>query len=130
MAVTALIDYGSGNLASAAKALARVADGKSFESKRVRVGDDSAISVWVAGLPLRTELADVRIRLNGTDLPAIWLAPADSDAPRQVNALLPAGMEQASAQVGLVYGERETAAVEIELCEPGGQIGNLPHQAQ
>jgi uncharacterized protein (TIGR03437 family) len=95
--------------------LTRVADGKSFESKRIRVGDDSAISVWVAGLPLQAGLAEVRVRLNGADLPAIWLAPADGDAPRQVNALLPGGMEPASAQVSLVYGERETAAVEIEL---------------
>jgi uncharacterized protein (TIGR03437 family) len=60
-------------------------------------------------------MAEVRIRLNGTDLPAIWLAPADGDAPRQVNALLPAGMEPGDAQVSLVYGERESAAVEIEL---------------
>jgi tRNA (mo5U34)-methyltransferase len=95
--------------------LTRVADGKSFESARIRVGDDSAISVWVAGLPEQVRMAEVRIRLNGTDLPAIWLAPADGDAPRQVNALLPAGMEPGDAQVSLVYGERESAAVEIEL---------------
>ena len=29
----------------------RVADGKTFESERVRVGEGSAISIWVAGLP-------------------------------------------------------------------------------
>jgi hypothetical protein len=60
-------------------------------------------------------MAEIRVRLNGTDLPAIWLAPGDGDAPRQVNALLPAGMEPASAQVSIVYGERESAAVGIEL---------------
>ena len=70
--------------------IARLADGKTFESKRIRVGDDSAISVWVAGLPPETTLTEVRIRLNGTDLPAIWLAPPDGPS-RQINALLPRG---------------------------------------
>jgi uncharacterized protein (TIGR03437 family) len=95
--------------------LTRVADGKTFESKRIRAGDDSAISVWVSGLPLNTRLADVRVRLNGTDLPAIWLAPADGDAPRQVNALLPAGIEPGRARVSLVFGDQESEAVTVEL---------------
>jgi tRNA (mo5U34)-methyltransferase len=95
--------------------LTRVADGKTFESKRIRVGDDSAISVWVAGLPAKTTAAEVRVRLNGTHLPAIWLAPPDGDAPRQVNALLPAGIEPGSARVSLAYADGESEAVEIEL---------------
>ncbi|MGD1069200.1 MAG: methyltransferase domain-containing protein [Bryobacteraceae bacterium] len=95
--------------------LTRLADGKTFESKRIRVGDDSAISVWVAGLPAQTTLADVCVRLNGTDLPAIWLAPADGDAPRQINALLPAGIEPSVARVSLAFGAAESESVEIEL---------------
>ncbi|HXE64811.1 MAG TPA: methyltransferase domain-containing protein [Bryobacteraceae bacterium] len=91
----------------------RIGDGKTFESNRVRVGEESAISIWVAGLPGTAREEEIRVRLNGTDLPAIWLAP-DGDS-RQVNALLPAGLEPGAADVSVVYGPLETALHEIEL---------------
>jgi hypothetical protein len=46
-------------------------------------------------------------------LPAIWLAP-EGDS-RQVNALLPAGLEPGMADVSVAYGPLETALHEIEL---------------
>jgi tRNA (mo5U34)-methyltransferase len=95
--------------------LTRVADGGTFESKRISTGSDSSISVWVAGLPVHATAAEVRVRLDGTDLPAIWLAPPNGGAPRQVNALLPAGLKPGTACVSLVFGERETETVLIEL---------------
>jgi hypothetical protein len=91
-------------------ALARVADGKSFESRRIRVGTDSAISVWAP-----VEDADIRVRLNGTDLPAIWVEPGSGATPRQINALLPAGIEPGWAVVSVVAGGRESERVEVEL---------------
>ena len=88
--------------------IARVADGKTFEPERVRVGDDSAVTVWAKGL---RSFDDARVRLNGTDLPAIW-----SDAATgQINALLPAGLLPGPALVTLVVGGRETVGVKIEL---------------
>jgi tRNA (mo5U34)-methyltransferase len=88
--------------------LASVADGKTFESGRVRVGKDAAITAWSAGLRF---FNDIRIRLNGTDLPAIWRDPATG----QINALLPAGLEPGTARVSLVAGDRESEFLEIEL---------------
>ncbi len=88
--------------------LASVADGKTFESGRVRVGKDTAITAWCAGRPA---LADIRIRLNGTDLPAIWHDPGTG----QINALLPAGLEPGTARVSLVADDRETEPLEVEL---------------
>jgi tRNA (mo5U34)-methyltransferase len=91
----------------------RVADGKTFESLRIRVGDDSCVSVWIAGLPEQATTADVCVRLNGTDLPAVWLAPP---APsRQVNALMPAGLEPGIAILSVVFDNSETQPVEVEL---------------
>jgi tRNA (mo5U34)-methyltransferase len=90
--------------------LTRVADGKSFEDLRIRVGEDSAISVWA---DVQGRLGDFRVRLDGTDLPAIWIS---KDSPRQINALLPAGLEPGPAVVSLVAGDRESAPVEVELC--------------
>jgi hypothetical protein len=92
--------------------LTRVADGKVFEDLRVRVGDDSAISVWAA---VPGELAELRVRLDGTDLPAIWAAPPNGASPRQINALLPAGLEPGRAVVTLIAGSRESEPAQIEL---------------
>jgi tRNA (mo5U34)-methyltransferase len=93
--------------------LTRVADGKTFESRRIRVGDGSALSVWVAGLPGTVTATDLRVRLNGTDLPAVWLAPMQET--RQINALLPAGLETGLATVTVVFDGAETSSVEVEL---------------
>jgi tRNA (mo5U34)-methyltransferase len=94
--------------------MTRIADGKIFESGRIRVGVGSAISVWVAGLPEDSALPEIRLRLNGSDLPAVWLAPPTSDA-RQVNALLPAGIEPGDAMLSLVFRDTETGPSDIEL---------------
>jgi len=88
--------------------LASVADGKTFESGRVRVGRDTAITAWSQGLRL---FANIRIRLNGTDLPAIW----HDASTGQINALLPAGLEPGMARVSLVAGDCETEALDVEL---------------
>ena len=93
--------------------ITRVADGRTFESRRVQVGGGSAISVWVAGLPAQTTAEDVSIRLNGSDLPAVWLAP--NHAARQINALLPAGLEPDDADVSVVFRETESRAIAVEL---------------
>ncbi len=94
--------------------LTRVADGKTFDPNRVRAGENSAISVWAAGLPHGISDNEVRIRLDGTDLPAIWIAPAGS-GERQINALLPSGIEAGRAVVTLAVSNTETNAVPIEI---------------
>jgi tRNA (mo5U34)-methyltransferase len=91
----------------------RIGDGKTFESKRVRVGDESSISIWVSGLPAGAREEEIRVRLNGADLPAIWVEPAGDS--RQVNALLPAGLAPGAADVSVVFDAAETALEEIEL---------------
>ncbi len=91
----------------------RLADGKTFEDRRIKAGDGSAVSVWVAGLPDDAATQEIRIRLNGTDLPAVWLAP--SAPARQVNALLPAGLEPGRATVSVVFNNAETQPIEVEL---------------
>ena len=95
--------------------LVRVADGKTFETGRVRVGEDSGMSAWAAGLPIDAPWAGIRLRLNGTDLGANWLARPSGAEPRQINASLPAGLEPGPATVTLVFGGEESAPVTIEL---------------
>ncbi|MDP9169600.1 MAG: DUF1698 domain-containing protein [Acidobacteriota bacterium] len=91
--------------------LTRVADGKTFENGRIRLGADSAISAWATGLGA----GPVCLRLNGTDLPAIWISPEDGNAPRQVNGLLPSGLQPGAGVVALVYENMETQSVKVDL---------------
>lgn len=96
-------------------AITRVTDGKTFEDDTARVGPGGAISVWATGLRETTCLADISLRLNGTTLPAIWLAPASNGAPRQINALLPAGLETGPAAVSVVHAGKETPPRHVRL---------------
>ncbi len=91
----------------------RLADGKTFEDHRIRVGESSCVSAWVAGLPDHSSMTELSIRLDGTDLPAIWLAPPAST--RQINALLPAGIEPGRACISVVFRHAETHPIEVEL---------------
>ncbi|HKD07108.1 MAG TPA: methyltransferase domain-containing protein [Bryobacteraceae bacterium] len=94
--------------ASGAMRLRSVADGKTFEAGRVRVGPDSAITAWAENIPAADALA---VRLNGTDLPAIWRNPQTG----QINALLPAGLEPGPATVSVAANGEETSRISVEL---------------
>jgi SAM-dependent methyltransferase len=92
-----------------------VTDGKTFERGRVRVGEGSAISVWVQGLAATADVADIRVRVNGADLPAIWLEPKGEGNARQVNAVLPPGTPTGKARLSIVVGGHESVAQSLEL---------------
>lgn len=97
-------------------AIVRITDGKTFEDNRAYIHQGGALSAWAAGLPDDVDVRHLRLRLDGTDLPAIWIAPADGASPRQVNALLPSALQARQSSVSIVYGERESAPVMVELC--------------
>ena len=101
--------------ASSALHLTRVADGATLEPNRVRVGQNSGMTAWATGLPADASRTCIRLRLNGTDLPANWLAPPDEGEPRQINAALPSGLEPGPATVTLVFNGEESAPATVEL---------------
>ena len=95
--------------------LIRVADGATLETGRVRVGENSGMSAWAAGLPADAGRTAIRLRLNGTDLPANWLAQPNGEEARQINAALPSGLDPGTAAVALVFRGEESAPITIEL---------------
>ena len=96
-------------------AIRLVTDGRTWERYKVHVGVDACLSLWVWGLPEDCDRWQVRVRLNGTDLPASYLSVPDQEGLRQVNALLPAGLAPGRASLTLVCGDAESPAVEAEL---------------
>jgi tRNA (mo5U34)-methyltransferase len=91
--------------------LTRIADGRTFEDLRIHTGEGSCVSVWATGLPPGTEIQHLRLRLNGTDLPALWFSPETG----QINALLPAGLEPGNAFITVYLNQTETEPKRIEL---------------
>jgi len=92
-----------------------VTDGRTWEKLRVRAGEDACMSMWAAGLPESVEAAQVTLRLDGTDLPAVWLSPADAQGLRQINVLLPVGIPPGRARVSLALDGAETEGVQVDL---------------
>ncbi|MGO9262464.1 MAG: methyltransferase domain-containing protein [Bryobacteraceae bacterium] len=92
-----------------------VTDGRTFEESRVHAGDDACMSMWAAGLPEPAAPERVTLRLDGTDLPATWVSAADANGLRQINALLPPGIQPGQVKVALALDGAETATVDVEL---------------
>jgi uncharacterized protein (TIGR03437 family) len=90
-------------------------DGKTFEPNRVRTGIESCVSVWVAGLPDRPERNTVSLRLDGADLPAVYVSTPDQKGLRQVNAMLPPKLEPGEYLLAVSAGEVESRPVPIRL---------------
>ena len=95
----------------------RVTDGKTYELGRIRTGTESCVCVWAENLPEDAALTDVTLRLDGTDLPAIYLSTLDQAGYRQINALLPPSMEPGEYRMAVECRGEESAAVSILLTE-------------
>ena len=90
-------------------------DGKTWDPYRVHHGPDACISLWVHGLPDECRAADVRVRLGGNDLPCVFLSEPDPAGLRQVNALLPLGLEPGKLDVNVTVGDVVTPPIEVEI---------------
>jgi uncharacterized protein (TIGR03437 family) len=96
-------------------AIRLVTDGRTWDRYKVHTGVDACVSLWVSGLPDPCDRASVRVRLNGADLPAVYVSSHDRESLTQVNALLPAGLPPGAASITLVFQENESQAVDLEL---------------
>jgi hypothetical protein len=93
-----------------------VCDGRTWERNQVRAGIDSCVSAWVSGLPDGIERNQVSFRLDGTDLPACFVTPLnDERGTKQINALVPAGLDCGEYQLTVHFGGEESPAVRLEL---------------
>jgi tRNA (mo5U34)-methyltransferase len=98
--------------------IAVAADGLTFERSRVRVGVQSCVSVWAAGLPDGARKADISLRLDGADLPAIYVSHSDKEGLKQINATLPPNMEPGEYLLAINLRGVESRPVSIQLFRP------------
>jgi len=99
-------------------AIAGVTDGATYESNRARIGISSSISMWVSGLPADAEKSSVAMRLDGTDLPAVFLSPPDDRGLRQINATLPPNLEPRDYSISFCLADTESKPARIQLYVP------------
>ena len=92
-----------------------VCDGRTWERNQVRTGLGSCVSAWVAGLHERPARTEVSFRLDGTDLPAASSLPTDDANGRQVNAMVPAGLDRGEYQLSVRCRDQESRPVTVEL---------------
>lgn len=93
-----------------------VCDGRTWERKQVRAGLGSCVSAWVSGLPDGIRRTDVSFGLDGTDLPASYVTSVDDEKGiKQINAMVPAGLERGEYQLTVRFRDEESHVVQIEL---------------
>jgi tRNA (mo5U34)-methyltransferase len=103
---------------SGALTIESVRDGKTYEFNRVRVGvPESSVSAWVSGLPDGMLNTHVSLRLDGSDLPAVFVSETDAQGLKQVNAMVPMGMEPGEYLLTVRARDVESRQVPIRLID-------------
>jgi tRNA (mo5U34)-methyltransferase len=93
-----------------------VCDGRTWERKQVRAGLGSSVSAWVSGLPDGIRRDEISFRLDGADLPADFVTPvSDEKGTKQINALVPSGLDRGDYQLTVRFRDHESPVVNIEL---------------
>lgn len=105
----------AGGTISEALEIAIVTDGKTYERNRVRVGVESSVSAWVRGIPDDAAKGEVALRLDGTDLPAVYLSAPDDQGLVQINSMLPPSMEPGEYSIAVALRGVESRPATIEL---------------
>jgi tRNA (mo5U34)-methyltransferase len=103
------------NAATAELEVAGVTDGKTYEPNRVRIGVESCVSMWVSGMPADARQSDVTLRLDGTDLPSVYLSAPDDRGFVQINAMLPPQLEAGEYLIAATLRGLESHAVAVTL---------------
>jgi tRNA (mo5U34)-methyltransferase len=95
--------------------IAIATDGKTWERNLIHTGIQSCISLWVSGLPADARRDAIAVWLDGDDLPALFLSPADAQGQRQINAMLPSGTPPGDYAVAVAFQDRVSETVPVRL---------------
>ena len=104
-----------GGAVSESLKIAGVVDGKTFEPNRVRVGVESCVTVWADGLPDDVTKVDASLRLDGADLPVVYISTAGTRGLKQINAMVPPGTEPGEYVISMHVRGVESRQVPVQL---------------
>ena len=89
-------------------------DGKTWESNIVRMRSDASITLWARGLGDRSK-QDVCVRLDGYDVPVVYLGEPDAKGLVQINALIPSGTPAGIATVNVAADGSVSPPLRVEF---------------
>jgi len=92
-----------------------VTDGRTWERNLVHTGTNGCMSLWVSGLPESATKAAITVRLGGHELGAAFLSEADPQGLRQINVMLPQGIQPSDYRVAVAIHEVASEAVPVKL---------------
>ena len=93
-----------------------VYDGLTWERNQIRAGVGSCVSAWVGGMPDGVKRTEVSFRLDGTDMPASFVSEKnDEKGTKQINALVPAGLERGDYRLSVRCRGEESAEITVQL---------------
>ncbi|MEZ5352732.1 MAG: methyltransferase domain-containing protein [Bryobacteraceae bacterium] len=104
--------------APAAAAIRRITNAHSSEPFAPSRGRFAALSIWVEGVPADAGINTITVRVGGREAEVTYLGHPEHDGLRQLNVLLPPGLETGLAPV--------TIEVEGELLCPAAAVRLLP----
>jgi len=81
----------------------------------VHTGLGSCISLWVSGLPEDAARDGIAVWLDGDQLPAVFLSEPDPQGLRQINAMLPSGVQPGDYSVSAAFGTAVSAPAPVRL---------------
>ncbi|HTS46365.1 MAG TPA: methyltransferase domain-containing protein [Bryobacteraceae bacterium] len=89
-------------------------DGRTWERNLVRMGSDASITLWARGLGGRGK-QDVCVRLDGFDIPVVYIGGPDAKGLVQINALIPSGFPAGIATVNVASAGSVSPPRRVEL---------------
>jgi tRNA (mo5U34)-methyltransferase len=98
--------------------IAGITDGKTYEYNRIRGGTESCVSVWARGFPADLKRNEITLRLDGSDLPAVYFGEPDKNGYQQINAMLPPSMAPGEYLMSVNCRGAESAPTKVEIYKP------------
>ena len=89
-------------------------DGKHWKCNQVLMGEQASLAIWARGL-MGVPKEDICVRLDGYDLPAVYVGEPDAKGLRQVNAMLPHGIASGVAAVNIAAGDSVSTPVAVKI---------------
>ncbi len=95
--------------------IAGVCDGTTWTPNEIDLGRGDALSIWIQGLPENADRNNVRVYLADVRLEVMYIEPAGTNGPRQLNVIARRETQSGVAQLMATVGQQRSNPVEIAI---------------